>query len=518
MSHGKRYRVIALSASIVAWLLLPCPAPCGDITWEEWQEQVKDQEGPMWDQIRDILERTQGEGCICPNPLSDEPEVGVIWRGEAPIGLDQIATLAAPTLWFSLDEPLLTSAQGPLPNRHPCDGQRAERGVVYYAVSLLRRHEGMEPVTMPVGDDPDFMVKVHSFILRYYFYYLRDYGVGEHAHDLEVAEFHLRNERTARDCYQVRLTKVIGLAHGVDWYNNISEVRYDTRLPISLLVEEGKHASCPDRNGDGIYTPGYDVTKRPNDAWGVRDVLGQGILQGSAYKASMSKTRDRLTRMLPPEDAERCPSLPSRAAATGEFLNRYELRRASEIDLCEAEQDPERLASMMKKHGFGSGKEPDQYEGNSIEELTSKIESPASIIPAVSLRWDDSIGFSFLLRGFDLTEFWLVPKFNLADRATGLGVLTTPSASRWADWYFTVGVDRFREETETRDGEKVTVQEVEWQPAVELGYKFRFLAPSKIRPLLLGYQFGGFRVGTRFNGFDTLKTARIVVELGAGVW
>ena len=25
-------------------------------------------------------------------------------------------------------------------------------------------------------------------------------------------------------------------------------------------------------------------------------------------------------------------------------------------------------------------------------------------------------------------------------------------------------------------------------------------------------------IGTRFNGFDTLKTARIVVELGAGVW
>ena len=51
-----------------------------------------------------------------------------------------------------------------------------------------------------------------------------------------------------------------------------------------------KHASCTDKNGDGVYTPGYDVKVRINDAWGVRDVLGQGVLFSGGFESWFAET------------------------------------------------------------------------------------------------------------------------------------------------------------------------------------------------------------------------------------
>lgn len=516
MLTGTRNAAVIILLLLLGDPLAPLdPALAQERTAEEYRAHLDSLEGPIWEQLRDILDRTGGDGCTCVNPFTSDYPPGLVWRGDEPIGLHRIAILAAPIMWFSMDEPLMLSGEGPLPNRHPCDPEPAPTGAVYYAVRSLRLRSAGRKVMTPAQDDPEFLDKVHSFILRYYFYYKRDHGVGEHAHDIEVAEFHLASDRSPDGCYRVRITKVIGMAHGVDWYNNIMEVRRDTRLPISIFVEEGKHASCPDRNGDGVYTPGYDVTKRPNDAWGVRDVLGQGVLQGSAFKAAMSKARDPLTRRLPPADPARCPGLPSRAAASSENLGRYELRAANTIEMCEVEEDPERLHRMMEKHGFGSGHEPEQYEEDVLNDLTSKIEHPASIIPSFSARWDDGVGFSFLLNGLDMSEFWLVPKFNLADRAFGMEIMTTPSASRWNDWYVSLGTDRFPTE---KDGDGKVTRDPKWEIAAEVGWKFRFLAPGKIRPFLLGYQFGGARFGIRTNGFDSLRGARFVAELGAGVW
>jgi hypothetical protein len=393
--------------------------------------------------------------------------------------------------------------------------------VVYYQPSVIRLREGALPVTWP-EDDPQFFDKVDSFVIKYYFYYQQDLGTGGHAHDLEVAAFALAPERTPEGCYQIRLQQVTAYAHGVDWYNNIMEARRDLRWPVALFVEEGKHATCPDRNNDGVYTPGYDVTRHVNDAWGVRDVLGQDVLQGAAYKASMTKTRIADLRMRPPEVPDLCPSPPSDAARKEEFLGRYELRPARTISMCDdVTEDPKHLASMMKYHGFGADHQPEQYEANALRDVASKIDSPASIIPSVSLRRDGSsrLGFSFLLRGLDRGEFWLVPKFNfIRKERLSIEALVTPSASRWADWYFALGAEYLREKSEEVDGEKVVTRESEWDYAIEWGYKFRFRAPSKIRPFLLGYQFGGLRVGIRANGFDALSSPRLIFEIGAGVW
>jgi hypothetical protein len=54
--------------------------------------------------------------------------------------------------------------------------------------------------------------------------------------------------------------------------------------------------------------------------------------------------------------------------------------------------------------------------------------------------------------------------------------------------------------------------------ASEVGFKFRFAAGGKARWALLGYQFGGVRVGIRANGFTRLRNPRLVVEVGAGVF
>ena len=65
-------------------------------------------------------------------------------------------------------------------------------------------------------------------------------------------------------------------------------------FPIRVLVEEGKHASILDRNADGVYTPGYDVNARVNDAWGLRDVLGSSVLMGSGFSPpwrNLARTR-----------------------------------------------------------------------------------------------------------------------------------------------------------------------------------------------------------------------------------
>jgi hypothetical protein len=44
-----------------------------------------------------------------------------VWQARGPLGLREIASLLAPMLWFSADEPLLAEGQPPIPTAHPCD-------------------------------------------------------------------------------------------------------------------------------------------------------------------------------------------------------------------------------------------------------------------------------------------------------------------------------------------------------------------------------------------------------------
>jgi hypothetical protein len=172
-------------------------------------------------------------------------------------------------LWFSPDEPLFREGES-IPQAHPCDAP-SPNPVVYYQVTELIHHG--EKVTLPPEDDPDFMEKVDRMILKYFFYYPEDIGLGAHIHDLEAVETKIRLSESA-GCYQVQVENVTALAHGSRWYSNQLTVTEDTKFPMTIFVEEGKHGSCTDRNSDGIFTRGYDVNNTVNDAWGVRDIMG----------------------------------------------------------------------------------------------------------------------------------------------------------------------------------------------------------------------------------------------------
>lgn len=440
--------------------------------------------------------------CACPR--ADAP-AGLLWRGPEPIGMPQIAALAAPVLWFSPDEPLLASPDHPPPDPHPCDAP-SSGAVVYWSVDRIRLR-GDEKVTTPAADDPRIMEKARRLVVRFLFYYREDIGVGRHPNDIEMADQALAFDRAPDGCWEIRVEEVTAYAHGVDWYSNQLVVEKDTRLPITILVEEGKHASCPDRNADGVYTPGYDVNRRVNDAWGVRDVVGSGFLVSSGYESSMTKTRPLDDRMLPPEAGPTCATgRRSSLRDPEESLGRYALREARGVGTCPQAPDPKELAASMRLNHFGLGYDPPQQRLDLPLELS--LAGTGSILGAFAIRWDRAIGVALYLRGFDLRELYVVPRLSLVrgpDLAAEL--LVTGAAARFLSGYFSLGASR-----ERTDGQ------IAWRFVTEAGTKFRVTLSGWQRALSLGYQFAGFRFGVRSDGFDSISHLRFVVEAGAGVW
>jgi hypothetical protein len=149
--------------------------------------------------------------CEC-SSWDDAP--GVLWTGCAPLRLSEIPEVAAPALWFTRDEPLLLAENvTPFPAAHPCDDP-SEGAVVYYQVTELV-HRG-QPLERPIDRDPNGFTKIDNMVLKFFFYYPQDFGLGGHVHDLEAVEFHLFLEE--RDgCYRLRMDSAEALVHGSRW-------------------------------------------------------------------------------------------------------------------------------------------------------------------------------------------------------------------------------------------------------------------------------------------------------------
>lgn len=217
-----------------------------------------------------------------------------VWQGY--VGTLTVETLAetlAPILWFSRDEPLLRAGRA-IPEKLPCDAQLSNGPVAYY----WARQNG-RILTKPVDQ-----IEVRDGLrvsITFGFYYSQDFGTGCHSNDLERAVFEVRirslGSAEADESFVAELTSVEGAAHGRRIFSNLlvfgrlRDPADDISLPMVLLVEEGKHAVCPDRNGDGFYTPGYDVNANHNQAWGIRDTFGVGFGGGGRYQAYMTKPR-----------------------------------------------------------------------------------------------------------------------------------------------------------------------------------------------------------------------------------
>ena len=298
----------------------------------------------------------------------------------------------------------------------------------------------------------------------------------------------------------------------------------DTKFPITILVEEGKHASSPDRNADGYFMRGYDVTERLNDAWGIRDTLGQGVLLSAGYNAEMTKRRTPADRLLPPEEPRVCVS-PRRSslANPSESLGRYELRAASHVPACEVAANGAFLTEMMDYHGFGEESQPSQ---NALGYRLSTAALPDRWL-SLSLRGASRhLGVAMVFKGLDLREGWIVPRLTANEKEATADLMFAPSASRWAGMYLAGGARRqYRpdtvERTVTTDSGEQTVTFVKppnWGVSIEAGIKLRAEIPRKIRPFVLGYSFGGLRFGVQALGWSRIEDLQFIWEIGAGAW
>jgi hypothetical protein len=464
---------------------------------------------PAWGSPADAVQRPKPvAGCSCEGAGPSGPNV--LWRGPSSKRLSaaDVAKLAAPIVWFSSDEPILTMGGNLPPDPHPCDAPSAVP-VVYWALDRVALR-GDKPLAEPIETNPALLEKASEIVIRYFFYYRVDIGTGGHPHDIESADIYFSLKEQS-GCREVQATRVVAFAHGVDWYSNELQLGSDTRFPLTFLVEEGKHATAPDRNADGVYTPGYDVNRRIKDAWGVRDVLGSGALISPRYETSMTKPRHPHDRVVPESPPSSCLDEHHRSIEEGaEVLARYELRQSRHVPICPGIVDEKELEGSMRLNAFGLGRAPTQRSFPVVESaLLQPPSATTALVPSVAYRWDQGSGVALILRGLDLRELYVVPRIIwVAGPKLSFEALVTQTAAQFASGYFSTGAARERASDGTTG----------WHYVLETGVKLRVTLSGWQRIFSLGYHFAGVRMGVRSNGFDHLTNLRFVFEVGAGAF
>lgn len=451
----------------------------------------------------------------------------VVWYGDSEtMTVEQFAAYCAPILWFSPDEPLLEDRTGKdilLPEAFPFE-DAPDRPVGYYRLRhVLQRGDGTgKAVTLDVDAKGNSIINLSAVAgvdLDFFYYYPREEGLNAHEHDVESVEMKVAVARgeEAGTRYAIAVTRTKGKAHGVLWYDNTLESDKYTTMPMHILVEEAKHASCTDKNGDGLFTPGFDVNTRINDAWGIRDIIRSGGLFSASWQSWMAKVRFDNTRVFPPlpEDSPRRENFETNGVYAPDNAI-YELR-----PFPNDERADDHLKPFIADKGYPNW--PDVDEVDSMDKFGEWIgdESFAKSF-GVALRMDGHAGISFTL------PFWFVRNFedplaggyimhrlyltgkNLDD--LGWTALYTPSASRWIDPYVAIGIEWRKVPNES--GGTSTSNDFQ----VETGFKFRVNmvhTPLKI-VRKLGTDFWGFRFGIRNFGGMRIDELGYVVEVGAG--
>ena len=461
---------------------------------------------------------------------------GVVWHGtDTVLPLARLAAYAAPVYWFSPDEPHLRAEEGgpvQLPQALPFE-DAADTPVVYFQFSELFLGDGERGrARLQRREDPGETLvdlrDVANFRLHFYAYFPTEQGVGAHEHDVEGAELKAvvlstDNERfrelTGMRCspaqWVVLVTRVSAKAHGLFWYWNVSDTDEDTRLPMHLLVEEGKHALATDKNADGHYTPGYDVSQHVNDAWGVRDATRSGQLFSGGYQAWMTKARRDADRIFPPlpEDSLLRAALARRERDTPR--PEYVLRP---LPAAARARSVKGLYPFLKDKYVPGW--PEVKEAGSLEELGKWVEDGQTLRSiSLSLYTDGDLGaavaFPFLLVAnleVPVAGGFLLHRMYLKDDGLqdfGWMALYTPSASRWFDSYLSVGAEWDREAGGVSHTNFV----------LETGVKLRVnISRSPLRFLGVLTPFWGVRAGIKNYGFTDIDRLTYVFEVGAGVW
>lgn len=458
---------------------------------------------------------------------------GMVWHGsDRTMTFKQLASYCAPILWFSPDEPLLDDRTGQdilIPTFFPNE-EGVDRPVGYFRIRTIITTDGDgEPFTPDPYDRADAVInldRVDTIDLDFFYYYPSEEGLGGHTHDVESVEMKVavfRRPECPTCPYSLVVLKTTGKAHGILWYDNTLNSDQYTRFPMTILVEEGKHASCTDKNGDGYYTPGYDVNERVNDAWGVRDIIRGGALFAGGFQSWFAKVRVPDGRVFPPlpEDSPLLERYQRKGKVYGAENAIYELRAFPRPEAAIA-YDPE-LTRFVEK---GDPNWPQVVAGTDLREFGRWLDEESFLKSlSVSFRVDGDgsenkadFGVSFV---FPLLIFknvsdpmgggWLVNRIYLKDkdlRDFAWTILYTTSASRWIDGYLSAGVE-WDDNGEFTEDHMVT----------ETGVKFRAnIGHSPLSFLSKLTDFWGLRAGVKYTGFFNFSRIGYVFEIGAGTW
>jgi hypothetical protein len=494
----------------------------------------------------------------CGNLPADKLPPGAIWCGVGTaLRVQDLAERAAPILWFSPNEPLKRrDIPEALPGDTPADSRTA-----YYRISRII-DGGSANKGFRFDTDELALTSLDEVTVRYYFYYSEDKGLNPHRNDLESLRLDIgfklldaAGNETKADAdappqgarYVAHVKTAVGAAHGVSWFNNqldIGEDQRDVSLPLTILVEEGKHATSPDRNADGFYSPGYDVNRRYNDAWGVRDLIGSGELGGVKYEGSMTKPRRPEDRVMVAAADKEALLRPYNGAYKKELHGAptYSLRsvrpdlikivaeseKKKEADLIatnkqSAQQKAAKPIDVKKEMGMNivglmerenfEKTEPHKTAGPGLLEMVAKkglkIERGEEALDALTmgLRYDGQVGFTMSppVGRYDVPYLggYVLPKINVMpfgpEKRMSVEGLYTPSAARSFDWYVSAGPEWFR---------PLDSREYDARFVSEGGLRFRF--DKKLH-------FGG-RLGLRTTGFRQPRNPRIVFEFGTGAF
>ncbi len=460
----------------------------------------------------------------------------VFWHGyRQTMTIHEFVSYCAPVFWYSSDEPLLNNRSGKkimIPENFPFEKNNGSP-VVYYQVKNIFTEENKEHKAFKLNKDNfDSSVIDLKFTrgleIDFNHYYSSEAGLGKHHHDTEQSKFKVYilakpiNDTLTE--YFLVLLQVTAKAHALEWYDNIYNVdieALETSLPFTILVEEGKHASCTDVNGDGYYTPGYDVNIRKNDAWGLRDVIRSGELFTAQYQAYMSKIRKPEYKVLPPlpEDSpHRWKYVRDSVYAPDNAV--YELRAMPNPVLADTD-----LVLKKDMTDYFERSSPHVTENTTMKSIDAWWETD-QFIKSIGImgRYNNSFGIAvsfplLIIKNVEtpLIGGWMVNRIYLQGKNLddfGYNILITPSASRFMDPYLAAGIEVDKELKSDGTGKSYKTDFV-----LETGLKFR--ANVKFTPLKFLSSitdFWGLRVGIKNKGFKSIRELTYVIEFGAGVW
>ena len=465
---------------------------------------------------------------------------GVVWWGsETSLPFDRIAAYLGPILWFSPDEPLLQRTRGAdirIPEAIPPESV-PPRPVLYYQIDrVMTRPAAKGATAVQRGETPAAstldLTKAAVFFISYFAHYSSEEGLGAHPHDIEPAEFRItilphtwegfskwypKGVRCARPTNVLVVTRVTAKAHALVWFWSVLEPDMDSRFPMHLLVEEGKHALATDKNGDGVFTPGYDVNKRINDAWGTRDNMRTGLMATGAYESWMAKVRRPEHRVFPPLPADSPLQRELRLITNDEPNAVYELRPLPPTSIA---GDDHALHHLLE----------DKYDAAApIEQSLSDAKAWAKSVEegavlkslSIAFRVEEELGlvWVFPLLIFKhlqepMTGGYLLHRMYLqgsSPKDFGWMLLYTPSASRWLDTYISMGGEHLvtADSLGTKDGR--------WDFVMETGLKFRVnMTYTPLKFLTVFTDYWGLRIGLKYRGFVDVNRVNYVLEFGAG--